>query len=263
MTGNNQIIATLPNEKNVGLQHLIQITKEEIDKRNSISLALRKRIAAIRAEFRSLAHLFDLPERFLPGFEVGTWRHDGLTSKARGYHVASLSATLVAIVFGTYFSITTLEAQSYLVLVGTCITVTIALGVIFSGAFRFLLNAHRDNPQAPRNIWWVILIGFVLFCIALGVWSWLRFQGKAIGDPLLGGLALTIEFGALIVAGGFDTAYHVYRWSDELHKKDVALQKRLDANENKIAELFVQVEELKHRLTLSQSLVTTTGPVNY
>lgn len=236
-----------------GLMHLIKQRKERIAELKRNLTENEFNITSVLREFHKLADIHDVWYQTLPGIEVSTFRIDGQLDKANQYRFAEICASVLAVVFGVYFSFQTLNSSSPLLLFLGCTIVAVIFGVIAAAVMRASLGAHPENPSAIKRVNLMIAgLGLGLL-ILVTAFAWVRFRTNSPLMRFLPGIIVGLELTSVLLAGAFDCGYRMYRWSAVYDQKHRGLIKHREALEDKLAVESVTLQELEYRLDRLQS----------
>jgi hypothetical protein len=236
------------NHFRAGLQHKILQSRSRINHHNQNIQDIDRQTLAVEREFGKHADIHGLRYRNVDGFESATYRVESQMDSANHYLWGVVGSVIIAIVFGVYFSVTTLISHSFWTLFFGTVLVAVLIGVLASLILRSIFNATAVNPQAIKNVNITLAASGIVFFVLLALFAWLRFNSNAPLAEYLPAIMVGIELSALIFAGACDCGFRMYRWSQRLNDKHRHFLNRRAALEDDLAEEHLTLKELEHRL---------------
>jgi hypothetical protein len=231
-----------------GLLHLVDLCRRKIGALKREIADVDRQMAAVVREFHHLASIHEVEYHSLPGYESITFHLDEEAGRARHYFWGAFGGIFIAIVLGTYFSITTMVAASPLLLFFGSVAVAVVVGIFASIILRALLGAHADNPHAPHRVNVTLVVVGVAFFVQLAFFAWLRFKSHSPLASLLPNVMVGLELTAIVFAGACECGYRLHRWAEALDNKHRHLSNHKATLEDHLANEDVALQELSYRL---------------
>lgn len=231
-----------------GLHYLRVTHRERINSLEQEHDDLDVERAGLVREFQKHADIHNVWHYHLEGYEDKTYPIESQMDTARHYLWGVVGGMLIAVVLGVYFSVSTLMAHSFLLLLAGSVAVAVCVGLVASVILRALLGASPVRPQAARHVNATLVAVGLAFFVMLSAFAWLRFQSDSPLAALLPGLMVGMELTAIIFAGACDCGYRMYRWSGVLHARHRRLLHRQSAVENQLANKHVDLLSIEHRI---------------
>jgi hypothetical protein len=245
----------------VGVEHLVILAKKKIGR---IIQAIRhcdRQIVTVVREFQKLANIHDVWYQNISGLESATYRVESQLESASHYLFGMVAGLIVAVVFGVYFSVTTMLAGSVWLLFMASLIVAVVISVVTSVILRAALGASPVNPGAIKRVNLVLVIAGISFLCLLAFFAWLRFQSVS---PLVYYLPHTmvgLELMAIIFAGACEVGYRMYRWSGILSKRHHNLLSEKEGLQDQLTDEYTVLRELEYRLKGQQYIPSPPGEV--
>jgi hypothetical protein len=230
-----------------GLHHLRLTHRERINRLEQEREDLEVQRAALVREFQKHADIHDVWYRSLEGYEDKTYPIESQMERARHYLRGMFAGTVIAVVLGVYFSVSTMIADSLPLFVGSVI-VAVGIGVLASVILRAILGANSVRPHAAKGLNFTVAAAGVVFILMVTAFAWLRFQSDSPLVALLPSLIVGMELTAIIFAGACDCGYRMYRWSGAFHERHRQLLHREASVEDHLANRHVDLLSIEHRI---------------
>lgn len=236
------------NHFRAGLQHKKLQSRSRINHHEQDIADVDRQTIAVEREFQKHADIHGLRYRNVDGFETATYQVESQIESANHYLWGAIGAVIVAIVFGVYFSVTTMVSESFWTLFAASVLVAVLIGILASMILRSAFNASAVNPAAIKKINITLVVSGGAFFIMLALFAWLRFASDSPLADYLPAMMVGIELSALIFAGACDCGCRMYRWSKRLNRKHRDLLNTRAALEDDLAEEELALEEIEDRL---------------
>lgn len=231
-----------------GLQHQKLNHRESINKLEQEREDLEIQRAALVREFQEHAHIHDVSYQNIEGYEDKTYPVESQIEKARHYFWGMAASMLIAVVLGTYFSVSTMLADSAPLLLACSVLVAVGIGVLASVILRALLGASSVRPRASGWLNVTVVAVGVAFFVLLTVFAWLRFQSDSPLAVHLPSLMVGMELTAILFAGACDCGYRMFRWSGVFHERHRHLLQREGKVKDDLANKHVDLMSIEHRI---------------
>lgn len=231
-----------------GLRHLEVTHRERINELERESADADAQRAALLREFQKHADIHEVGYHHLQGLEDKTYPVESQLEAARHYLWGMIGGMSIAVVLGVYFSVSTLVADSFLLLLLGSVVVAVVIEVFASVVLRALLGASAVRPQNFRKVNVTLVVFGVAFFALLAAFAWLRFQTDSPLVALLPFIMVSMELAAIFFAGACDCGYRMYRWSGVFHERHRHLLQRKAAVEDQLASKHVDLMGIEHRI---------------
>lgn len=231
-----------------GLHHLRVTHRERINRLEHERKDLEIQRAALVREFQKHADIHDVWFQNLEGYEDKTYPIESQMETSRHYFWGMVAGMVIAIVLGVYFTVSTMLADSFLLLLLISTVVAIVIGVFASVTLRALLGASAVRPHAAKGLSITVVAIGITFVGLAGAFAWLRFQSDSPLAAWLPALMVGMELAAIIFAGASDCGYRMYRWSGVFHERHRQLMHREAEVEDQLANKHVDLLSIEHRI---------------
>lgn len=250
------------NHSIAGVEHLVILSRRKIGRLIQAIRHCDRQIVTVVREFQKLANIHEVWYQNISGLESATYRVESQMESASHYLFGMIAGLIAAVVFGVYFSVTTMLAGSIWLLFLASLIVAVVISIITSVILRAALGASPVNPGAIRRINLVLVIAGVAFLCLLAFFGWLRFQSVSPLVLYLPHTMVGLELMAIIFAGACEVGYRMYRWSGVWSKRHHNLLSQKEGLQDQLSDEYTILRELEHRLKGQQYTLIPSGEVS-
>ena len=233
--------------RTAGHRHMTQMAQKNIRHHEHEIEETDREIIAVQRDYHDHTHAHDVSFRNVEGLEHAVVPIPSQIDKSHHYLAGLIVSLIVAIGFGTWFATMTIVTENVVLLVVASAIIAAVIGTAASLVFHLVFRASPQNPHAMRIVDLILSIAATIFFILLGLFLWCRFNSDSWLAQYLSSIMVGMEMSALIVAGGCECGYRVFRWSAKLHRKYRRLIDRKAHHETALEEELANLEELHAR----------------